>query len=148
MTHIITSFFQSNIAKRYSRMIFRSLFPSLLGKSANAMISTLRKLVMMEIISICSPASHRSGVAQKLFASLNLLLPNSSFLNFPSSRKNYGAESSGQTVSILQRLASGVTGPQSSGMWQTKEKRLVRHDSYVYSLRTSLGSYLVGSAPR
>jgi len=148
MTHIITSFFQLNIAKLYSRMISRSLFPSSLGKSANVMISTLRKSVMMEIISTCSPVFHRRGVAQRLFASLNLLPPNSSSLNFPSSRKTCGAESFGQMVSIWQRLASGVTGPQSSGMWQTKEKRLVRHDSYVYSLRTSLGSYLVGSAPR
>ena len=149
MTHITTSFFQLNIEKLYSRMISRSLLVRLLGKSANVILSNLRKSVMTKIISIYSLPSRRSGVLQKWFASLNLLPPNNSSSDFPSLKKSSGEVNSGAMGFISQLLASGVTGPQSSGMWQTKEKRwVVNHNSYIYSLRSSLGSYLVGSAPR
>ena len=83
----------------------------------------------------------------RIFKSITAKQP---FFRFPELKKELcGVESSGPMVSIWPLSASGVTGPQSSGMLQTKERRwTASNDSYVYSLRTSLGSYLVGSAPR
>ncbi len=80
--------------------------------------------------------------------SSNQSQPNSYLRDFLRSRKISGVVNFGQTVSIWPRLASEATGKRSNAMLQVRERQWRNLDSFVYSLRSGLETYLVGSAPR
>ena len=143
-----TSSFPLNIVNLSLPTRYRSLSVILRRKSLKDMTLNLKRLAMTKITSICSSHFRQSTAVQMWSEFLNQSLPSSSSRDFLHSRKNSGVENFGVMASTWPPSASGVIGRQSNVMWQTKERRWKSRTSSIYSLRSGLETYLVGSAPR